>query len=147
MNEMFGRTFEMYTDGSYNHTTRTYGGAYYIANFLEGSISDNNPELAPARNVAGECLAVIRGITALSKKTALQAGDKIIVYHDYTGLSEWANGKWKTKQPVSQRYKAAIDKLRDDYGLLIEFIKVPAHSGVKENEYVDHLAKQVVGLI
>jgi ribonuclease HI len=139
--------FEMYSDGSYNAKTQTYGGAYYISDLLEGAVSGNDLELAPSRNVAGECLAVIRGIVALSKKTALHPGDSIIVYHDYTGLAEWANGNWKTKQPVSQRYKASIDKLREDYGLIIDFRKVPAHSGITENEHVDQLAKQAVGLL
>ena len=139
--------FEMYTDGSYNEKTKIYGGAYAIAGVIEGAVADDDAALVPARNVAGECLAVIRGIAALSRKVALSPGDEILVFHDYTGLAEWADGRWRAKQPVSQRYVASIQKLREEFGLLIHFKKVPAHAGVPENEHVDKLAKKAVGLL
>ncbi|MDR0200129.1 MAG: hypothetical protein LBI43_06095 [Streptococcaceae bacterium] len=141
-----GQHFEMYTDGSFNVTTGVYGGAYSVAGLLEGSVSDNVPELAVSRNVAGECLAVVRGVQALSQRVALHAGDSITIYHDYTGLAEWAEGRWKAKTPVATRYVAAIRVLKEKFGLQLNFVKVAAHTGVTGNELVDRLAKAAVGL-
>ncbi|GAB2026150.1 RNase H family protein [Lactovum odontotermitis] len=142
---MTPRVFEMYTDGSFNSATGVYGGGYSVKNLLEGSVSGSDPEFASARNVAGECQAVIRGIKALIDQEKLTALDKIVICHDYTGLADWAEGRWKAKKPVAVKYVAAIQLYRDK-GLILEFKKVPAHSGVAENEKVDQLAKQAVGL-
>lgn len=143
---MTSRTFEMYTDGSFNSVTGVYGGAYCIDGLLEGSVSGDDPELASSRNVAGECMAVVRGIKTAIDQEKLCPDDKITIYHDYTGLADWAEGRWKAKKPVAIKYVEAI-KLFKSKGLLIEFIKVPAHSGVEINEKVDKLAKKAVGLL
>lgn len=135
----------MYTDGSYNTATAVYGGAYFVEGVIEGSVSGDEPSLASARNVAGECLAVIRGLKDLVDKAQLTIGDTVIIYHDYTGLSAWADGSWKAKKDVAKRYQKSIS-LFQSKGLEISFQKVPAHSGIKENEYVDTLAKAAVGL-
>ena len=143
---MTSRTFEMYTDGSFNSVTAVYGGAYCVVDLLEGSVSGNDPELATARNVAGECLAVVRGIKALIDQEKLAPADKVIVFHDYTGLAEWAEGRWRAKKTVAIKYLQSIQLFREK-GLVIEFVKVPAHSGVEINEKVDQLAKKAVGLL
>jgi ribonuclease HI len=143
---MAQRVFEMYTDGSFNARTGVYGGAYSVKNVLEGNVSGSNPEFASARNVAGECQAVIRGIKALLDQEKLVKYDKIVIYHDYTGLADWAEGRWKAKKPIAVKYVAAIQLFRDK-GLILEFKKVPAHSGVPENENVDQMAKRAVGLL
>ncbi|MDR0297704.1 MAG: hypothetical protein LBI11_03515 [Streptococcaceae bacterium] len=141
------QTFEMYTDGSYNAKTGVYGGAYSVSGLLEDAVSGRDPELASSRNVAGECLAVIEGAKALSAATQLFAGDKIVIFHDYTGLADWAEGRWRAKTPVAKRYVKSVEILRDKFGLVLEFRKVPAHSGVAGNERVDQLAKKAVGLL
>ncbi|HEY0221685.1 MAG TPA: RNase H family protein [Lactovum miscens] len=143
---MTSRIFKMYTDGSFNIATSVYGGAYCISNLLEGSFSGKDPKLATSRNVSGECIAVIRGIKALIDKEKLIPGDKVIVYHDYTGLADWAEGRWKAKKAVSLKYVQSIQLFRSK-GLIIEFKKVAAHTGIPENEKVDRLAKKAVGLI
>jgi ribonuclease HI len=143
---MAQRTYEMYTDGSYNTASGIYSGAYAVKNLLEDSVTGSNPEFATARNVAGECLAVIQGIKALIVKENLIPGDKILICHDYTGLAEWAEGNWQARKPVAKKYVAAINFYRND-GLLLEFRKVPAHSGIPENEHVDKLAKKAAGII
>ncbi|MDR0298755.1 MAG: hypothetical protein LBI13_01520 [Streptococcaceae bacterium] len=143
---MASRSFDMYTDGSFNSVTSVYGGAYCVDGVIQGSVSDNNPELAASRNVSGECMAVIRGIKALINQEKLVPDDKVVIYHDYTGLADWAEGRWQAKKTVAIKYVQAI-KLFRSKGLVIEFVKVPAHSGVSANEKVDQLAKKAVGLL
>ncbi|MDR2976392.1 MAG: hypothetical protein LBV19_03680 [Streptococcaceae bacterium] len=143
---MTSRTFEMYTDGSFNSRTGVYGGAYSVGSILEGKVSGSDPEFVSARNVAGECQAVVLGIKALIDQEKLNKSDKIVIYHDYTGLADWAEGRWKAKKMIAVKYVAAIQLYRDK-GLILEFKKVPAHSGVAENEKVDRLAKLAVGLL
>ncbi|MFV0555637.1 MAG: RNase H family protein [Lactovum sp.] len=136
----------MYTDGSFNSKSFVYGGAYHIDGVIEGSISGNEPELASARNVAGECLAVIEGIKKTIQQEKLHPKDKIIIYHDYIGLAEWAEGRWKANKPISKKYLQAIQTFKSK-GLIIEFVKVAAHSGVTLNEKVDNMAKKAVDLL
>ena len=50
--------------------------------------------------------------------------------------------EWKTNKSGTQAYKAFYDAIKDD--LKVEFIKVPAHSGVKYNELADSLAKDAI---
>ena len=59
--------------------------------------------------------------------------------YDYEGIEKWATGEWRPKKELTKKYVSfIIDKKQV---IEIEFIKVPAHSGVELNEEVDTLAK------
>lgn len=132
-----------YVDGSFNEVTRKYGSGvvmFFDSKTIELSQSGKNEELVQMRNVGGELTAV-----SMAVKEAIRLGAKrIIIYHDYAGISEWVNGGWKTNKNATIRYKKFIQE--QSKNIKIMFQKVEAHSGDKYNDMADKLAKQSVGI-
>lgn len=128
----------IYSDGSYSDQTNTYGCGAYIAHELGyitlwgyGKLFNSH------RNVAGELLAVIKAI-----ETCIEKNINIVkVCYDYTGIENWAEGRWNTNTPLTIKYKKKIKHFRK-IGIKIKWEKVKAHSGIKENETADKLAKK-----
>ncbi|HAK72390.1 MAG TPA: hypothetical protein DCP36_00335 [Sporomusaceae bacterium] len=69
-----------------------------------------------------------------------QEVDVITIHHDYIGISEWATGKWKTNNPITQSYAAFIR----NYLQWVKFNKVAGHTGVEGNELADKLAGEAL---
>lgn len=67
---------------------------------------------------------------------------KISIYYDYEGIEKWANGQWTANKAITKDYVRFIQE--KSMSLQIEFIKVPAHSGVEFNEEVDKIAKNAL---
>lgn len=131
-----------YTDGSYEEKISAYSyGAFIIA--PDGKTKElcgagNRPEFVSTRNVAGEIFGVIEAL----KWTYYNGYSKLLVYHDYEGLSKWASGEWGAKSPVSLFYLESIKK----YLKIVDcsFVKVKGHSNDKYNDMVDKLAKDAL---
>ena len=86
------------------------------------------------KQIPGEVAAVITAI-----RYCRNNGIKnLTVYHDYTGIAEWATGKWKTNNVVSQEYKRIIDAC----DVNLSFIKVAAHANNTYNTRADKIAKE-----
>lgn len=133
-----------YVDGSFNSTTKEFGYGVVLIDHKDNettfSGSDKNEEYSVHRNVAGEVFGSIRAI-----KKAIELGkSKIYLHYDYMGISEWAEGRWKTNKELTQRYKKFIDEVKTK--IQIQFIKVKAHSNDKYNDLVDKLAKEACGV-
>lgn len=132
-----------YVDGSYNQFTKQYGSGvvmFFDGKTIELSKSGKNEELVRMRNVGGELTAVSMAI-----KEAIRLGAKrIVIHHDYAGISEWANGGWNTNKNATIRYKKFIEE--QNKNIKIMFQKVEAHSGDTYNDMADKLAKQSVGI-
>lgn len=128
-----------YTDGSYNDKNNSCGyGAIIISQDEEietfGTVSVAGHDIASLRQIPGEIAAVITAI-----RYCRNNGIKnLTVYHDYNGISEWATGKWKTNNVVSQEYKKIIDTC----GVNISFIKVAAHANNSYNTRADAIARE-----
>lgn len=137
-----------YVDGSYDHSILMYaGGAVILYDGKEYYISesDNNPELASMRNVAGELLGAIRAMEWFENHMDQIDAKKLVIYHDYEGIAKWATGAWKAKKEGTQAY---VEIYKQKSSLFpIEFVKVLAHSGDKYNEIADELAKKALGLL
>ena len=133
-----------FVDGSYNIKTNTYGfGGFVIANgkkiLLSGS--DNEPEMATMRNVAGEVLGCMAAIQA-----ALAEGLKeLTIYYDYKGIEMWATGQWKRKKAGTIAYYKYMQSVKDEIN--IKFVHVKGHTGVAGNEEADKMAKKAVGIL
>lgn len=90
------------------------------------------------RNVAAE----LEGVKEAINWSVTYNKKKITVFYDYEGIEKWATGEWRPKKELTKKYVSfIIDKKQV---IEIEFIKVPAHSGVELNEEVDTLAKNAL---
>lgn len=132
-----------YTDGSYNPETQACGAGLVL--FVNGKKETYNclnqdKEAESMRNVTGEILAASMAIDMACNHHA----KKLIIRHDYTGISEWANQHWQAKNKYTQTYQSKVLVARKFID--IEFEHVPAHTGVKYNEEADMLAKQACGM-
>lgn len=95
-----------------------------------------NENLIALRNVFAELEGVKEAVLVAvnSNKT------KITIYYDYKGIEMWATKKWKAKNEFTQNY---IEFMQEKMKYInIEFVKVPAHSGIIYNEEADALAKK-----
>lgn len=130
-----------YVDGSYNKYTKEFSfGVVLFDNQQELHFYKkfDDIELSKMHNVAGE----IKGAEAAMKYAVEHGFSKIIIYHDYEGISKWCTGEWKTNKDGTKAYKAFYDSLKSK--LKVEFIKVKSHSNNKYNDLADKLAKQAI---
>lgn len=132
-----------YVDGSYKKDTLEYG--YGVVLILKDEVIElfgkgEDPEVAKSRNVTGELFGSIRAISEAIKLRK----KKIIIFHDYQGISSWANGEWKCNLPLTVGYRDKIREFRKEIEIL--FVKVKAHSNDKYNDLADHLAKKSLGI-
>ena len=125
-----------YVDGSFIRGKVGYGLVIIQdnQNIFEDFGSVDNPEYQEARQVAGELTAVGKVLQWCMK----HAHKSITVHYDYAGIEEWAKGRWRAKQPLTQRYAAFVASS----GIKIHFNKIAAHTGDYWNEYADILAKK-----
>jgi len=124
-----------YTDGSWSPKTNYAGWGVVVIGAgdeitANGVLSD--PTLCEMRQIGGELKAAMEAV----KMGATE------IYHDYSGVSEWATGKWKTKNQFTRAYKEWMQKNASH----VTFIKVAAHSGDKYNDMADKLAKEALGI-
>lgn len=129
-----------YVDGSFNNSIGRYG--YGFVFLMNGEVISKEfnggaqPEFASIRNVAGEIIAAAKAI-----QKAMDLGEtEIHIYHDYTGISNWAKGTWAANNPCVKRYAAFCQAASAKINIV--FHKVDAHSGDFYNEMADKLAKQ-----
>ncbi|WP_311516000.1 ribonuclease H family protein [uncultured Anaerococcus sp.] len=136
--EVDDATIIAYVDGSYNLNDKIYGsGVVYISkNGEEELYATYTDDFYQHRNVAGEVKASELAI----KKALRDKAQKIIIYHDYQGISSWANDEWKANNELTKAYKAFIKEARRS--LEIGFVKVKGHSNDKYNDWADRLAKK-----
>ncbi|MBM7408863.1 viroplasmin family protein [Methanococcus maripaludis] len=138
-NEFKKDIMHAWVDGSFNLKNKEYGaGALIVFNDIKKEIKakGNDKELSKMRNVAGEILA-----SELAMEYAVSKNVKnLVIYHDYMGIEKWCTGEWKTNKSGTIEYK---EKCKNYIKRLnIEFVKVKAHSGDKNNEIADKLAKE-----
>ena len=131
-----------FTDGSFEESVGKYSyGVVAISpdgNERQFSGRGEVAEFLPTRNIAGE----VDGVLTAIKWAFLNGYEKIKIYHDYEGLSAWANGIWSTNSPISVYYVREFAKYKGVVDVV--FVKVKGHSNHKFNEMVDKLAKEAL---
>ncbi len=131
---------KIYVDGSFDGKRYGWGYAVFQAGELicSGNGAGDNPEYIKHRNIAGEVLAAVYA-ARWAREQGLEA---VTICHDYQGISEWAEGRWKTNNQMTKKY---VDFMKG-YSDIVKFEKVSGHSGIVGNELADKLARQAIGL-
>lgn len=136
-----------FVDGSFNAETQTFGYGGVVVGpapereRIEIRGSSRDERYVGMRNVAGEIGAAWCAILR-----ARERGWKhLTIYHDYLGISAWPDGVWTANTDLTQKYAYFVNRMRRY--MVIEFSHVKGHSGVKENEEADLIAKVSAGII
>lgn len=145
-----------YTDGSFKDVKGLgsfYSSAAILINVDKQTKStftkvDDNPQLLPLRNVAGELMAVMMVMEHCLNVLHVTQEDSITVYHDYVGLANWLKKKgepdyWKCKNYWTQAYREyMLTKIFPR--CKVQFIHVAGHSKDYGNDQVDKMAKEAI---
>lgn len=136
VNKPGGKHYDIYVDGSYDNNKKQYSWGFAVYNGPDlihtASGLGKDADAVAIRNVAGELEATIEAV----KWSEKQDIDTITIHHDYIGISEWATGKWKTNNTITQNYAYFIK----NYLSWVRFNKVAGHTGIEGNELADKLA-------
>lgn len=132
---------EIYVDGSYYERQYAYGVVILLGDkeiHLNGVGSD--PDMVSMQNVAGE----VMGATAAIQWAIDNNIPKIVIYHDYAGISEWATGAWKRNKKGTEAYYNFCREAKDKVD--VQFVKVKGHSHNFSNDVADGLARKALGI-
>lgn len=135
----------IYVDGSYNVETEKYAyGLVAVRNniveYIESAASKDKSK-KNIRQIAGELEAAVKAV-----KYALESGEKkVVIFHDYEGISHHATGFWERREESSINYYNKMNELMKK-GIEVIFVKVDSHTGDFFNELVDEKCKEKVKL-
>lgn len=136
----------IYVDGSFKtiNEHQLIGSAYVVVNVdgstVERKVAKEYEAGTHSWNVTGELNAVYGAVAyALQNNVS-----EVNIYHDLEGSAHWANKTWKAKKPETQKYANYINRVRNEKGLIINFIHVKGHSGNMFNEVADKLAGEAI---
>lgn len=136
----------IYVDGSFKtiNEHQLIGSAYVVVNkdgsTVERKVAKEYEAGTHSRNITGELNATYGAIAYALQNNV----PEITIYHDYVGIAEWANLNWKANKPETQKYANYINRVRNEKGLVINFIHVKGHSGNMFNEVADKLAGEAI---
>ena len=119
----------VYVDGSFDEKIGKYAFGCIIltprGETIRESGNGNEPDSLAIRNVAGEMLGAMYAV-----QWAIKNGyHNLELRYDYEGIEKWAQGEWKAKNTLTQKY-ANFMKSKSDI-LKISYQKVKAHSDLK----------------
>lgn len=138
-------TYYAYVDGSNLGNGSKYSGSaiivYNDAIVDEVSLSGDNPDFTPKRNIAGEIMGALLAIQWAKDNKVTE----LIICHDYVGVGKWATGAFKARDPLAKMYKQQVDHCIQS-GIDLKFIKVDGHTGHVYNERADVVAKEALGI-
>ncbi|MBT2615139.1 MULTISPECIES: viroplasmin family protein [unclassified Bacillus (in: firmicutes)] len=133
-----------YVDGSYSDDLKRYSYGMLLILPNGEKIEDfgyrDDQQALVSRNVAGELLGTMMAV----KKVKELGYRDIEIFHDYEGIAKWYIGDWKAKSYVAINYLEFMSKYKDEIKISFQWVK--GHSGDPNNETVDKLAKQALGI-
>ena len=127
-----------YVDGSFLDGISGYGVVFVDESGTYELKGVADKKYASMRNVSGEIYGAMQAITYARNK----GYKKLSIYYDYTGLENWATGKWQANKELTQKYAEYCNRS----GVKLNFIKVKSHSGNEMNDRADMLAKMAAGV-
>ena len=136
-------TPKAYVDGSFNEKTNEYSfGVVLLIDGKEMHFKKNfaSDELSTMRNVAGE----IKGAGFIILYCLNRGINKLVIYHDYEGISKWYQNEWKANLYGTKKYQEFANEVCDKID--VSFVKVKGHSNDHYNDLADKLAKEALGI-
>ena len=141
-------TYDIWTDGACAHKTSGAGGyaAVLVARRSDGSIAEQwevSDGAFETTNNRMELMAVITGLRALP------APARVCIYIDSTYVKEnfqgrlerWQGNGWQTANGKPVRNRDLWEELSTEVDRrVVEWVKVPGHTGVPLNDRADRLA-------
>jgi len=135
----------IYVDGSYNSSSERYSyGMVAVRNSVVEHIDSDSAKdssKSSIRQIAGELGGAIKAV-----EYALSIGDKkVVIFHDYEGVSHHATGFWERREQSSVDYYNRMNELMH-LGIEVIFVKVDSHTGDLFNELVDEKCKEKLSI-
>jgi len=133
----------VYVDGSYSKNQKKSGyGCVFVEN---GEVIHKISKEVIVKEDLWNVSAEIEGVLGAIEWSIQNSYKNLTIYHDYIGLSHWADGTWKAKKETTKNYVEKINALSKEIDL--KFIKVKAHSNDVLNDLADELAKKAIGIL
>lgn len=142
------KTLRCYVDGSWSPKGNDPEYSGWGVLFEDGTALSGTVLHEGTRQIAGECEAVLEACEYALGNHA----DRLVIFYDYQGLPEWANGSWKAKTEITKRYQIMFTRLQGSVGfsrqvgdsiesMEVRFIKVYASANK-----ADALATAAIGI-
>lgn len=131
---MMTKVLDAYTDGSFNGKNASW--AFIIVENSQITTKQKgilDGDINSMWQVGGEITAVIKLV-----EWARQNNVKVNIHYDYTGIENWASGKWKAKNTHTKHFR---DFMQANSEYVNSYVKVKSHSGHALNDFVDQLVK------
>lgn len=123
-----------YVDGSFLGGTTAFGAVILkdesIIKELSGIVTG---EEGAYHQIGGE----LRASLEVLNWAKANGYSEITIAYDYEGVRKFATGEWKPENTIARKYQEEVQGL----DIQINWLKIPAHTGNRWNEYVDQLAK------
>ncbi|HEY5561280.1 MAG TPA: ribonuclease H family protein [Clostridiaceae bacterium] len=135
----------IYVDGSYNSQTEKYSYGLVavrdnVIEYIESAASKDNTKMS-IRQIAGELEGALKAV-----EYAISIGDnRVVIFHDYEGVSHHATGFWERREESSVMYFNKMKELMLK-GMEVIFVKVDSHTGDLFNELVDEKCKEKLSI-
>lgn len=133
----------VFVDGSFEVSQQHFSYGVVLLVMIQGLVhiwtcyqGSNYAPFLSAHNVAGELCGTIVALKYVQKHFN---NSVIHIYHDYSGISAWANGTWKANSKVAVWY---LQQLQVYQQVIKHFHKVKAHSNCLLNDWADLCAKK-----
>lgn len=135
-----------YVDGSFNIETGKYSYGLVITKedvitYIESGAAEDN-SLKDIRQIGGELKGSIRALQYCAENGIKE----IVIFHDYAGVCYHATGFWERREESSRQYYELFNRITNEHGIKVYFVKVDSHTGDLYNEMVDEFAKAAGGL-
>lgn len=130
--------YEIYVDGS--HINGKVGYAFVVlkdGRKIKESFGIVTGEPYTLHHQVGGEIKAVEEALAWCEQNGIK---EVTIYHDFLNLEKWATGEFETNNKLTTDYQKYVQ----NSNVKIYWEKVPGHSGVKWNEYVDKLARGMV---
>jgi ribonuclease HI len=138
---------QLFTDGACSGNPGPGGWAFILKHPASGKQREDSGAEAATTNNRMELMAVIKGLTSLTRatKVELYSDSKYVLDGLKEWLPNWKRRGWKTasKQPVkNQELWQQLDELASKHTVTFHWVK--GHAGHPENERCDELAVRAI---